>query len=84
MKQAFAIVGLLAFCALFVISLLVATGTFTRKDVFPFQQAHSCACKCDACDCSSKLLGHCAHNEPCVALECQCGCGCACCDCKSK
>jgi hypothetical protein len=50
MKQVFALIGLFAFVALFVMSLLIAVGTFSRPPaVAPAFQV--CPCDCPECGC---------------------------------
>lgn len=78
MKQIFAIVGLGAFVAIFVVSLLIAVGVFQRRPaVTPVLTAQVCTCDCPDCDC----------NLP-VGQRIRCHCGCPTCvdetSCKSS
>jgi hypothetical protein len=68
-KQIFAIVGLGAFVAIFVVSLLIAVGVFQRRPaVSPVETAQVCKCDCPDCDCNLP-----AGRVP-ARRDCHCGC----------
>ncbi len=70
MKQILFVVGMLAFCAVLVFSLIFAAGGLSATE--PADCSKHCPCDCKDCACNS---------ECCHVADCACKCGCHSCLC---